>query len=568
MQLKTRRGGDAVNLLRALVALIAVHAITASTAFANAEATASAANSKELETDTRACMDLQGRMLGGSRIVAAMFAYPPFQARWINSTRTAVTQVPFCRLEGYANPSPRSHSEFEVWLPARAAWNGRLLGVGAGGSMGDVNRPDLIGAVSRGYAAVATDNGHRSAGPRDGNQWALGEWERVVDFGYRAQKLATAAAKAAVSAYYGQPPKFSYFAGCSQGGQKAMMTAQRHPTDYDGILAGAPVYSWPDLMTQQAWGVRAFTETAESALSVQQMQALQDAVIKRCGGPNGLVTDPPSCRFDPGEVQCPQQGGSVCLSPEQVVAVRKVYAGPRTSSGTQILPGYSRGGERGWEQFYAQVRADGTEGGGSWLGVYRYMVFQDPAWNLQQLNFDKDPALAKRKLGPVLDADSPDLDAFAARGGKLIVYQGWADQQLPAETSLQYHSAVVARLGREKTDRFYRLFMVPGMAHCVPESVAATAAAPRGPNLVPHPEYDPSIPMTLENDALSALQEWVENGRAPQHFVVRIRNESAGLAERTVRACAEPYRAAYRGTGDPLEASTWECVGTQGGTPR
>ena len=299
---------------------------------------------------------------------------------------------------------------------------------------------------------------------------------------------------------------------------------------------------------------------------MQQMQALQDAVTKHCGGPNGLVSDPPSCRFDPGELQCPQQEGSVCLSPEQVVAVRKVYEGPRTSSGTQILPGYSRGGERGWEQFYAQVRADGTEGGGSWLGVYRYMVFDDPAWNLQQMNFDKDPALAKRKLGPVLDADSPDLDAFAERGGKLIVYQGWADQQVPAESSLQYHAAVVARSGREKTDRFYRLFMVPGMAHCFPESVAATASAPRGPNLVPHPEYDPSIPPTLENDALSALQQWVENGRAPQQFVVRIRNESAGLAERTVRACAEPYRAAYRGRGDPLEASTWECVATQGGS--
>ena len=241
MQWKTRWGGDEDSLRRALVALIAVHAITAATAFANAEATASAANSKELETDARACMDLQGRIVGGSRIVAAMFAYPPFGARWMNSTRTAVTLVPFCRLEGYANPSPRSHSEFEVWLPARAAWNGRFLGVGAGGSMGDVNRPDLIGAVSRGFAAVATDNGHRSAGPRDGNQWALGEWERVVDFGYRAQKLATAAAKAAVSAYYGQPPKYSYFAGCSQGGQKALMAAQHHPSDYDGILAAPGV---------------------------------------------------------------------------------------------------------------------------------------------------------------------------------------------------------------------------------------------------------------------------------------------------------------------------------------
>lgn len=513
----------------------------------------------DLADDARACRALQGRRIGSTEVVASTFAYPPFGAHWMGSTRSAVTRIPFCRIEGIARPSPRSHVELEVWLPARSAWNGRFLGLGAGGPMGDINRPALAGAVTRGFAAVATDNGHRSASPRDGLQWALGEWERIVDFGHRGQEVATAAGKAAVHAYYGRAPKFSYYAGCSQGGQKAIFTAQRRPTDYDGILAGAPAFSWPDLMTQQAWSVRAFTETPESSLSVAKMRALNDAVLARCGGPNGLVADPRDCRFDAAELQCPQPNGT-CLSPEQVVAVRKTYEGPRTSDGTPISSGYSRSSERGWEQFYARVAADGSEGGGSWFGVYRYMVLEDPAWTLPSLDFDVDPAASKRKLGPVMDADSGDLDAFRQRGGKLIVYQGWADQQVPAEEALRYHARVIARAGRDVTDRVMRLFMVPGMWHCNPESVAASAAPPRGPNLVPHAEYDPSVVPTPENDALAALQAWVEHGRAPEHFIVRIRHDDAGIAARSVLTCAEPARPEYRGAGDPMDASNWKCV--------
>jgi len=405
----------------------------------------------------RKCADLQGLGLGEAKIVTASFAYPPFDARSMSSVRTVVTNVPFCRLEVLATPVSRSHIGVEVWLPAPDSWNGRFLGVGAGGSLGDINRPQLAGAVSRGFAAVATDNGHRSGGPRDGNQWALGEWERIVDFGHRGQAIATAAGKAAVRAYYGQDPKFSYFAGCSQGGQKAMLAAQRYPDDYDGILAGAPVFSWPDEMTMQAWTVRAFAKTPGSQLSVGQMSAIRDAVVAKCGGPNGLVGDPTRCDFEPDQLRCPLPKGKTCLTDEQIDAVRKAYLGPHTSSGNKILSGYARGSERGWEQFYAKVSADGTVGGGSWLGVYRYMVFEDPSWNLLRMDFDKDPATAKRKLGPVMDADSPDLDAFAKRGGKLLMYQGWADQQIPAEEAVDYYVQVAERYGQTKTASFFKL---------------------------------------------------------------------------------------------------------------
>jgi hypothetical protein len=512
-----------------------------------------------LDADTAACSMLEGRRFGDGYIAATTLVRPPYYTRWMNASRMMTVAVPFCRIEAEASPVKGSHILFEVWLPVRANWNGRFLGVGAGGSMGAVNTNDLGDGVNRGFATVATDNGHRSPGPRDGNEWALGHRERIVDFGHRAGHLATQSGKAIVRAYYGRPALRAYYFGCSQGGTKGMMEAQRYPADYDGIVAGAPVYNWVDEMTGQAWNVRALTETPRSALTVEQMQSLQDAAMKHCGGPNGLVADPRQCDFDPSQLECPQPDGKTCLLNEQVTAARKVYDGPRTSDGKAIFPGMARGSERGWEQFYSAVRADGSIGGGSWYGVYRYMVFDDPDWTLPQLDFDRDPAYAKRKLGPLLAADSIDFDNFAKHGGKLISYQGWADQQVPPQSTVDYHAAVVARSSRERVDQYYRLFMVPGMAHCREETVLPSAPAPRGPNLSFQNEYEPGVAFTPENDLLTALQEWVEKGRAPTQFVVRVRNDPAGMTPRTVLACAEPAKAVYHGSGDPLDAVNWEC---------
>jgi feruloyl esterase len=242
-----------------------------------------------------------------------------------------------------------------------------------------------------------------------------------------------------------------------------------------------------------------------------------------------------------------------------VTAVRKIYDGPRISDGTPIFPGMARGSERGWEQFYLTVRADGSAGGGSWYGVYRFMVFDNPDWTLPQLDFDRDPPYAKTKIGPLLDPDSTDLDAFARHGGKLLVYHGWADQQVPPQSSVDYHAAVVARSSRERVDQYYRLFMVPGMAHCEEEVLAPGAPAARGPNFQMQVEYEPGSPFTPENDVLTALQQWVESGRVPREFVVRVSDATAGITPRTVRACADPAHAVYRGVGDPLDAGNWEC---------
>jgi S-formylglutathione hydrolase FrmB len=231
-------------------------------------ATESVARADVLAADAKACAALENKQFGPGRIVAATFVRPPFYTRWMNSSRSATVHIPFCRLEGQADPVPGSHIGFEVWLPARTIWNVRLLGIGAGGSMGAVNTLDMADGANRGFAVVATDNGHRSGGTRDGIEWAYGHAERIVDFAYRAHHLSTMAAKALVSSFYGRKAQYAFNFGCSRGGHTGIMMAQRFPEDYDGIVAGAPVYSWVNEMTFQAWTVRALTETPRSALSV------------------------------------------------------------------------------------------------------------------------------------------------------------------------------------------------------------------------------------------------------------------------------------------------------------
>lgn len=183
----------------------------------------------------------------------ATFIHPPHTVEWPGAREAAVAATPpFCKLEG-SIVAQRSYSRFELWLPARAAWNGRFLGLGAGGPYGFINTGHLAAGVNRGFASVATDNGHRSPGRRDDMQWALDEPERVIDFGHRAHHRATVAAKAIVAAHYGKPALRSYFYGCSQGGQKGLSEALLYPDDYDGIAAGAPVYSWSKEAAVQLW---------------------------------------------------------------------------------------------------------------------------------------------------------------------------------------------------------------------------------------------------------------------------------------------------------------------------
>jgi hypothetical protein len=498
--------------------------------------------------ENRECTALENQTAGMGHVLKAALVRPPFTAEWLGGRSKEQVDVPFCRVEARASAGPGSDIQFEVWLPTRANWNGRFLGVGAGGSWGAINQVNLGTGVNRGFASVATDNGHRGYRGYD-ISWALGNPERILDFGYRAHHVATEAGKALVARYYGKAASRSYYFGCSQGGQKGMMAAQRYPADYDGIVVGAPVYSWVNEMTMQAWNFRALTQPPDSAISEAQMQSLSAAATRQCGGVDGLIADPRQCKFDPGSLLCPHTDGAACLTEPQVAAVRKMYSGPQTSAGVLLNRGLSRGSEINWKRLWALETPDPMRSG-SWFGVFRYMMFENPTWDAAQLDFDRDPQLAKQKLGPVLDPDSPDLAAFQRRGGKLLVYHGWSDDMVPAETSTDYHAAVVTRRGQATVDRFYRLFMVPGLAHC---------SGGAGADVLMRSSRHPNVGLDPEHDVLVALQRWVERDQAPRQLIASKFDEN-GAIERTRLLCPEPHAARYRGSGEPTDAKNWECI--------
>jgi feruloyl esterase len=500
---------------------------------------------QSVESDQKACAAL---VHSGGPVGSAELIQPPFtvtetfgpKERWKNYTVT----VPFCRVIGTLRPEPKSEIHFELWLPPRASWNGKFEGVGAGGSLGTILYGSLMRGLMRNYAVVATDNGHKSEA--FDVSWAAGHPERVVDFGYRAEHVVTQAAKDLAKDFYGRAPQYSYFVGCSQGGHHGMTEAQRFPEDYDGIIAGAPVYSWTDEMVDQAWNARALQQIPSHALSKEKLVLLAKAVTKACAGPDGLIADPRKCSFDPSTLLCKGGDDNQCLTGPEIETVRQMYDGPKTSTGVQLSPGLARGSESTWDRLWSNP----DHLGGSWLGVFRYMVFEDPTWDLPKMNFDRDPEVARKKLAATLNPESPDLSRFAKRDGKIIVYHGWADDMVPSQGSVNYFESVVQTLGATQVNDFYRLFMVPAMAHC--------AGGP-GANVLFQSEIAPKVPLDPDRDMLTALEHWVEKGEAPGRFVAS-RVEQDGIITRTRLVCPYPFFAAYSGTGDPAQAQTWTCL--------
>lgn len=437
-----------------------------------------------------------------------------------------------CRVKGVAATS----IGFEVWLPA-SRWNGRLLSVGNGGFGGQVQTAALTDGLREGYAVTGDNTGHQG----DGRAW-MADPARVRDWGHSAVHLATAPAKAIVQAYYGAPARFSYFSGCSTGGAEAMEEAEFFPGDYDGILAGAPGMSYAHLMLSFLWGLKA----AETGAVIPQAKLvlLHKAVLDECDGldglRDGLISDPEACRFDPARLTCRGDDAPDCLTAAEVHTARMIYQGPRNPrTGAQIYPGFAFGSEADPSSGAAGPFAYGWGGIQGPLAqmfaipLMRDMVYRDPKWDWRSFDWDKDVADLDRRVAADITATDPDLRAFA-RHGKLIMYQGWGDplnaQTLPAD----YRAEVIGVFGAERpVDGFFRLFMVPGMAHCA-----------GGPGL-------------SRFDGLAALRAWVEKDQAPDRIVADGSPVLGPGASRPL--CPYPKSARYEG-GDPRDARSFRCA--------
>ena len=488
-----------------------------------------------------------------NEVEAGKFAGPPAAFTGRDLTAFYKNVPAFCRVVAEAKPTSDSDIRIEVWMPL-ANWNGKLQGIGNGGFAGLIDYQQLGAAVSKGYAATATDTGHGGT-PVDAT-WALGHPEKIIDFGHRGIHEMTRVAKEVLKAYYGKAAQHSYFAGCSDGGREALMEAQRYPEDFDGILAGAPANYWTALLTLAAFDTKALTSDQASYIPQAKIPAIAAAVNAACdqkdGVQDGVLNDPRQCRFDPMTIQCKGEDSDKCLTPAQVATLNKLYAGPHDAKGTQVFPGYLPGAE------------DGPGGWGVWIvgpapekslmaffanGYFADMVYDDSNWDVKTFSVDAGLKTAQAKTADALDAVSPDLKAFKARGGKLIVYHGWNDPAIPAVNTVTYYQSVIAKMGQKDADSFLRLYMVPGMQHCDGGPGANSFGQVGRLNF-----DDP------QRSVDAALEQWVEKGTAPGTIIASKYSEDAQPSLKMTRPlCTYPLAAKYKGSGDTNDAGNLTC---------
>ena len=458
----------------------------------------------------------------------------------------------FCRIAVEAKPTADSDIKIQVWLPV-SGWNGKLQGIGNGGFAGLIDEMQMANAVKHGYAATATDTGHTGS-PVDA-AWAIGHPEKVIDFGHRGIHEMTRVAKALVKEYYSKAAQRSYFAGCSDGGREALMEAQRYPEDYDGILAGAPANNWTPLLATAVYDTQALTLDPASFIPQPKIPTIAAAVNAACdeidGVRDGILNDPRQCHFDPTAIQCKAEDSDKCLTAAQATALKKLYVGTPDSAGHLVYPGYLPGaeeGEGGWGLWITGPAAAKSLMAFFGNGFFSDFVYEKPDWDYKTFNVDAGLKAANSKAADALNATDPNLKAFKARGGKLILYHGWNDPAISALNTVNYYDALTKTMGKD-TDSFVRLYMVPGMQHCDggpgPDSFGQVGTL----------DFD-----NPSHSVDAALEEWVEESKTPSAIIAsKFEGQERSHAKMTRPLCPYPQAAKYKGAGDTNDAGSFRC---------
>lgn len=446
----------------------------------------------------------------------------------------------YCRVTGLVQPEVR----FEVSLPD--AWNGRLYMFGNGGfagetltSSGRASRRNA--AVLKGFAVAQTNTGH-DAHREQGAAFASHP-QKLVDYAHRAVHVTALTAKSVARAYYGAPASRAYFDGCSTGGRQGLISAQRFPDDFDGIVVGAPVLDFTGTMTHYA----AIHRALEAApLSDEKVRVVADVVYKSCdardGLADGLIADPRTCAFNPASdlPRCGAAAGGACFSDADIASLIAIYGGitigdrkvfpgfPVGSEASAVTPGGSRSG---WDPWL--VRTGQPTISRMFMETF-FKFMATPGAELDWRTFDAAKDAGKLDtISAMLNATDPDLSLFRARGGRILMYYGWADPALNPLMGVDYYERVMQTMGAN-TPEFFRLFMMPGVFHC---------NGGVGPDRV---------------DTLTPLVAWVEKGVAPDRLVAT--QKVGDTTRRTRPLCVYPQVATYRGAGSADEAGNFTCT--------
>jgi feruloyl esterase len=352
-----------------------------------------------------------------------------------------------------------------------------------------------------------------------------------LDFAYLANAEVAALAKQLIAQYYGKPPAFSYFSGCSTGGREGMILSQRYPAVFDGIISGDPAMrTGLSNLAIGRWIPVAFNQIAPKdadgkpiitqAITDGDRKLITNALLKQCdakdGVVDGIISDPLGCDFDPVVLTCKDGQSESCLAPPKVAAIKKAMGGPKTAGGIQVYPGF--------------LYDTGITAGGPIRGILSPGpgIF-GPATPAMDVDVEKE-ALAN--FQPLVDSMSTNLTTFSGHGGKLIFYHGNSDPWFsPLDTFGYFKDMAAANGGLEAVSKWSQFYFVPGMGHCG-----------GGPGLD-------------RFDFLGTMVNWVEKGVAPKSVIVT----GAAFPGRSRPLCPYPSHAHYKGQGNIEEANNFEC---------
>jgi feruloyl esterase len=443
----------------------------------------------------------------------------------------------WCRVTAtVTHPPAGDRVKVFIGLPV-TNWNGRFQGNGGGGLSGG-SAGSLRGPAARGYAAGATDTGHQGGS----GSFALDpngrlNWQLIADNAYLGIHDMTIVGKALAQAFYGKAPRYSYFVGGSTGGRQGLMEAQRYPDDYDGIVSACPAINFHRFVPASLWPqvvMLAMTNFVPKA----KLDAATAAAVKACdpadGVTDGVIDDPLRCGYDPKALVGTRVGDDTFTEADADV-IRKIWQGPRGQDGSFMWHGMERGAD-----LFACAATGGSPLKGRPFSIsldyFKYFLVQDPKWDwttMTPAGFEQLWKQSVEQYGAVFGTDDPDLARFRDRGGKVIIYHGLADQLIPAAGTIDYYKRVQQRMGgAEKTARFARLFLAPGVDHGF-----------RGPGPTP-------IGLT------EAIVRWVEEGQAPDKLMAEKR-DSSGKVIRTRPLFPFPKIAEYKGTGSTDDAANF-----------
>lgn len=465
----------------------------------------------------------------------------------------------FCRVVARVRSAPGSDVGVEIWLPAEG-WAGVFHGNGNGGFAGTFTTgySGMVDGLRRGFATATTDAGTAPATPLEGDA-LIGQPRKWRDWARLSTHVMTTTGKAITRAFYGRDAKRSYYTGCSTGGQQGLVEALYYPEDYDGILVGAPVINRTWGHAAVLWDYAAAHRAPAGLLSPAKLKLLNQAAIATCWRQgHGLagdrfVSDPLSCRFDPAVLQCKAAAADNCLTESEVATARAFYSGPTSRDGKSLYFGWLPGSEMpdtfGWSFLQTPINGQPPFG-----GLFKWVFGAD--WDWKGFDFDRDMPEVQARLDMIVnDATRGSLQAFVARGGKLIIYHGLADTLVAPGQSVAFYERQAAQLGGvHKLEDNARLFLAPGMMHCGggagPDAFNATLGIP------PRPPVDDA-----EHDIFSALIAWTDRGSVPERIVAtKFSGEDKSEIEMQRPICPYPEKAVYRGSGSTRSASNFMCT--------